>query len=733
MSRFLRVVNICIAVVLVLALILVYWFAWRPLPQHSGTIAAQVAAPVSVVFDTLGEPHIRAGSLEDALFVQGYVTAQDRLWQMDALRRLAAGDLSEIVGPVALESDREVRRLRMRRIAEQSYITLNQADRAAMAAYAKGINAFIATHRGSLPLEFTLLQYQPRPWSVVDSLLISLHMFRTLTTSWRDDLLKRAMLAQGEASKVNFLFPPRSGYEPQPGSNNWVLAGSRTASGKPLLSNDPHLEFGLPGIWYMMHLEAPGLDVAGVSIPGLPGVIIGHNQRIAWGMTNLQFDVQDLYLEKFEDRTGRYLFRGRVEQARREVELIRVKGQGTVELPIWVTVHGPMLGAEGNERLSLRWVAAEPGLLQYPLLEVDRAANWQQFTAALARYPGPAQNFVYADVDGNIGYHVAGRLPIRRGFAGDVPVDGSSGDFEWQGIIPFDQLPSVFNPPSGLIATANQNPFPVDYPYPVNGTFAPPDRVNQIRALLSARRNWRAEEMLAVQKDVYSAFGKFLAGQLVAAYDKRHMKNPGLEDSIALLRSWNGQMEKNLAAPFLVTLAYQHVRTAFAENAAPGASANYDFPIAPAVIERLLRERPSGWFADYDGMLLGVLVDAVEEGQRIQGRDVRRWQYGAALRLTIPHPVTHQIRWLGKYFDIGPIPMSGGTLTVKQTTLRLGPSMRMNADLADWDHSLLNILTGQSGQILSSHFRDQWSSYYVGQSFPMQFRRVKEASTLEFR
>ncbi|HKE21890.1 MAG TPA: penicillin acylase family protein [Bryobacteraceae bacterium] len=733
MASFLRIVNICIAAGLVLVLILLFWFAWRPLPRRSGTITEHVAAPVSVAFDTLGQPHIHAASLDDALFVQGYVTAQDRLWQMDALRRLAAGDLSEVVGPAALESDREVRRLRMRRIAEQAYVTLNADDRAAMAAYARGINAFIATHRGSLPLEFTLLQYQPRPWSVVDSLLISLHMFRTLTTSWREDLLKRNMLAQGDTAKVNFLFPLRSGYEPQPGSNNWVLAGARTASGKPLLSNDPHLEFGLPGIWYMMHLQAPGLDVAGVSIPGLPGVIIGHNQRIAWGMTNLEFDVQDLYLEKFDERTGRYLFRGRVEQARREVELIRVKGQATVELPVWVTVHGPIFAAAGNDRMSLRWTPAEPGLLQYPMLDVDRAANWQQFTAALARYPGPAQNFVYADVDGNIGYHVAGRLPIRKGFAGDVPVDGSSGDFEWQGIIPFDQLPSVFNPPSGLIATANQNPFPANYPYPVNGTFAPPDRVNQIRALLSARKGWHAEDMLAVQKDVYSAFGEFLAGQLVAAYDKRHFKNPALEDSIALLRNWNGQMEKNLAAPFLESLAYQHVRTAVAENAAPGASATYDFPMSPAVIERLLRERPAGWFADYDEMLLRALVDAVEEGQRMQGRDVRRWQYGAALLLTISHPVTHQIHWLGKYFDIGPVPMSGSTLTVKQTTLRIGPSMRMNTDLADWDHSLLNILSGQSGQILSRHYRDQWPSYYVGTSFPMQFGRVKPDSTLVFR
>jgi penicillin amidase len=381
----------------------------------------------------------------------------------------------------------------------------------------------------------------------------------------------------------------------------------------------------------------------------------------------------------------------------------------------------------------LRWTAAEPGLVQYPILDLDRAREWQQFTAVLARYPGPAQNFVYADVDGNIGYHAAGRLPIRHNYAGDVPVDGSSGNFEWDGFIPFDQLPTFYNPPGGIIATANQNPFPTNYQYPVNGNFAPPYRVNQIRARLSSRAKWRAEDMLAVQKDVYSGFGKFLAGQLVAAYDKRRSKNPALEDAVGLLRSWNGQMEKDLAAPFLVTLAFQHARTAMAESASPGSGATYQFGMSTAVLEKLLRERPPGWFDDYDDMLLRVLVDAVEEGQRIQGRDVGRWQWGASLRLTITHPVIHQIPKIGPYFDVGPVPMSGSPVTVKQTTVRIGPSMRMNADLSDWDRSLLNLPVGESGQVLSSHYRDQWPSYYVGNSFPMRFRRVNEKSTLQFR
>ena len=731
-ARLLRYVNIAIGVALAAALALVYWYAWRPLPRRSGRVEAPIGAGASASFDALGVPHIRAASLDDALFVQGYVTAQDRLFQMDGLRRVAAGELAEILGPAYLESDRDARRLRMRRIAEAAYSTLPPADRAAFAAYARGVNQFIATHAGDLPLEFTLLGYQPRPWSVVDSLLVCLYMYRDLTTTWRDQVIKRDMLANGDRDKVEFLFPVDAGAGPQPGSNAWAISGALTASGKPLLSSDPHLSYSLPGIWYMAHIQAPGIDVSGVALPGTPGVMVGHNQRIAWGITNLQFGVQDLYIERFDDRTGRYLYRGQVEQARLERELIRVKGQAPVEVMVWVTRHGPLYVTEGKEQMSLRWAAAEPGVIEYPILDIDRAGDWSEFLAALRRYPGPGANFVYADTGGNIGFHVAGRLPARHGYKGDVPVDGSSGDFDWEGAIPFEQLPSAYDPPSGIIVSANQNTFPADFPYPVTGNFAPPGRARQIRDLLSARRKWRAEDLLAVQKDVYSAFNKFLAGQLVAAYDRRHAVNPALDQAVALLRTWNGQMDKDQGAPFLATLAYQYLRTAAAESAAPSSGPQYQFALAPLAIEKLLRERPDGWFLDYDETLLRALADAVDEARRIAGPDTKKWTYGAYMRITIDNPVVHHVPLVGKYFDIGPVPMSGATSTVKQTTRALAPSMRMNADLGDWDRSLLNVQIGQSGQIFSSHYKDQWQAWYDARSFPMQYRRVAAKSTLEF-
>ncbi len=739
-ERVVKYFNIVILAVLAAAAAGVYWLAYRPLPQTSGTLHAPVAGRAAIVRDALGVPHITAASIDDALFLQGYATAQDRLWQMDGLRRLAAGRLSEVFGPAMLEADREARRLRMDRIAESDAQNLAPQDRAVLAAYARGVNFFIETHRGNLPVEFSLLRYDPQPWSVKDSVLIGLYICRGLTTSWREELQKAALLANGDREKVEFLYPVRAGNEIQPGSNAWVLAGKRTASGRPLLANDPHLEYSMPGLWHMVHLKAPGLNVAGVALPGLPCVILGHNDRIGWGATNIQFDVQDLYIEKLDPQTGRYIFEGKPEQARLERELIPVRGAPPEPYTAWVTRHGPVF-REGGRYLALRWAAADGGF-GFPFLDVNRARNFQEFTAALARYPGPGQNFVYADVDGNIGYQATGRLPIRKSYDGTVPVDGSTGEHEWQGYIPFDQLPRVYNPPSGIIVTANQNPFPATYSYRVSGNFASGYRAAQVYDLLEKRNGWQVDDMVRIQKDVYSGFNHFLARQVVSAYDRRGVSSPGLAEPVAILRSWNGQMEAG-PPPVVTTLVFQHLKKAVAERASPGKGLDYDIPLpvevdsvqlAPAAIEKLLRERPKGWFADYDQLLLAAFLDAVAEGRRSQGRDVTKWSWGKYNQLRLAHPIGSRIPYVGrfvaKYFDIGPVTQSGSSTSVKQASHRLGPSMRMALDFADLDRSKMNLLTGESGQVLSSHYKDQFEAWYYGRTFPMQFGKVESKSTL---
>ena len=719
-SRLLQLLNLSIAVLLIVLLAAAYWYAWRPLPETSGQIGAPISAEARITRDALGVPHIQAASWEDAIFLEGYAMAQDRLWQMDGMRRSQAGELAEIAGTPALASDEEARRMNLRQIAAAQERSLKPDERAVLAAFARGVNYFIETHRDRLPLEFSLLRYDPRPWAVRDSLLAGLGMYRALNTNWRGKLLKQKMLEAGERGKVEFLFPVDAGNEPQPGSNAWALAGSRAATGKPILANDPHLEFSIPSPWYLVHLKAPGLDVTGAAIVGLPAVILGHNDRIAWGLTNLQFDLQDLYREP----AGASI--------RLEQDAILVKGAKTVPFNVEVTPQGPLFVSEGGRQYALHWTADQAGGFTFPFLDLDRAHNWSEFRGALEHFGGPALNFVYADTVGNIGYQAAGLLPNRKSCGGDVPVEVTGCD--WEGFIPFEQLPTVYNPPAGVIISANQNPFPADFPYKVDGDFAAPYRVNQIRGLLDSRGKWKTEEMLAVQTDVYSAFDRFLAQQVVAAFDAqsadRQTPNPQMREAVELLRQWNGQMEQGRPAPMLASLVYEQIRKRMVERVATGLGDAYQTFIAPSAAERLLTERPPDWFPDYNALLLRCLIGALDAGQKIQGSKVSRWDYGQYVSLRIANPVEGRLPVIGRYFNIGPATMSGAPTTVKQYTRRLGPSLRMVVDLGDLEHSFANLATGESGQPLSSHYKDQWDAYYAGRSFPMQYGKVDAKNVL---
>jgi penicillin G amidase len=729
-TRLLRAVNLSIAVLLIAFVAACYWYAWRPLPQTTGGLQAPISAPATIARDAIGVPHITAATWQDALFLQGFVTAQDRMWQMDAMRRLAAGELAEIIGTAGIESDVDARRMLLPRIAEAQYRVASPEAKAIYAAYARGVNYYLERNRGRLPLEFSILRYDPRPWRVEDSILVGLQMYRTLTPAWRDEIEKHRAMAKGDPKKVEFLFAA-GGAGISPGSNAWTISGKHTASGKPILANDPHLDYTLPSTWYLVHLKAPDLDVTGASLPGLPAVIIGHNRRIAWGVTNLQFDAQDLYREQLDKTSGRYLYKGQMLQARAEREPIQVKGEKTVDGIIWVTRHGPIYLTEQNQDYALRWVAAELPRHEYSFLALDRAGTWEQFKDGLRTYFGPSQNFVYADVDGNIGYHAAGGLPLRENCVGDLPADGSQDSCEWKGLVPFEEMPELYNPESGIIVTANQNPFTQKPRYISNGFYAAPYRARQIRTLLESREKWNAPEMLTVQKDVYSSFAHFLAQETADAWEKKPAA--ALREAALILKQWNGQMEKGTAAPSIIALMVPTLQKMIARNASPELT-DADMGIAsfPA-LEQLFRERPAGWFANYDEILLAALKSAVEEGQKSQGSNVERWDYGQAMTLSLNNPVAGQLPVIGKYFNIGPVPMSGSSTSIKQTTRRLGPSMRMIVDFANLDASLANITIGQSGHRLSSHYKDQWDAYYAGRSFPMQFDKIDVKETLSVR
>lgn len=712
----------------VLILIAVYWYAMRPLPKTSGQLFAPISAAASIRRDARGVPHIEAASWQDAFFLQGFATAQDRLWQMDTLRRFGAGELAEVFGPVALPSDQRSRAMRLRAIAETNVARLPGEELTAMVQYARGVNFYIESNRGRYPLEFALPghEYDPRPWTPADSMLVGLVMYRDLTDSSKFEFDKGQLLAKADAAWVRSLFPPTQGAQISPGSNAWAVNGAHTASGKPILANDPHLAYGIPGTWHLIHLKAPGLNVTGASLPGVPCVIAGHNEQIAWGVTNMQTDVMDLYLERLDERTGHYQFQGRTEQAILDRQAIGVRGSKPVELDTWITRHGPVILKDNSKNYTMRWSATDG--FSFPFLAINRASTWEQFRAPLRDYFGPGQNFVYADRAGNIGYQATGRMPIRgdgKSFVpSDAPLDGVSGASEWSGYIPFDEMPSVYNPPSGIIATANQNPFPSGFQYQVPGSYADRYRIAQIRALLSARNGWKAEEMLAVQKDVYAAYDHYLAKRIVQAIESTHANE--FAEAAAILKSWNGQMEHDAPAPVITQLLHARLTESLVKVAKP--------EILPRsqIVENVLRGNMAAALPEQnaDKWLLTNLREALRIGRDRQGTPMSKWRWGQMLQWKFAHPIGKGLPLVDRFFDIGPVEMSGSLTTVKQTNATLGPSERMVVDLGDLERSLQNLPAGESGMVASKHYKDQWPAYYIGKSFPMEFNHVTASDVL---
>ncbi|MBV8808907.1 MAG: penicillin acylase family protein [Acidobacteriaceae bacterium] len=727
-----------IAVLVVLIAFAVYWYAVRPLPKTSGEITAPIRANATIKRDARGVPHIEAASWQDAIFLQGFVTAQDRLWQMDALRRLGEGELAEVFGQGALAQDERTRRMRLGEIADAGVTRLRPQDRTVFIEYARGVNYFIDRRRGDYSLEFSIpgREYAPKPWTIKDSLAIALVMYRTLTDDSKNDFDRGVLLSAGaDPEKFQILFPAVQGQFVSPGSNAWAVSGTHTMDGKPILANDPHLEYGIPGTWHLVHLKAPGLNVSGAALPGVPSVITGHNEQIAWGVTNLAADVMDLYAEQMDDSTGRYAYQGTVQQAQLDRQFIGVKGAKPAEVDIWVTRHGPVIFHQNGRSYSMRWSATDG--FGFPFFDLDRAQNWQQFRSALAVFWGPGQNFAYADKSGHIGYQATGAVPIRGNFESNVPLDGASGKFEWNGYIPFDQLPSFCDPAGGIVATANQDPFPSSFPYRVNGRYDDAYRVDQIRARLRAKPRLTVSDMLAIQKDVYAAYDHFLAEQVLAACQKKGSRDELVRDSIPLLRGWNGQMDKDEAAPMMVEALSDNLRQSMVRLSLQPGRENTEIAVLPrwGVVQNLLDTRPAGWVAnnDWDTWLLNNFSAALQEGRKRQGSRVASWRWGRLLEWTFAHPVGKQLPLVSGYFDIGPIQMSGSGTTVKQTTPSLGPSERMVVDLGTLDESVQNLAVGESGYVASRHYKDQWSAYYVGKSFPMEFDNVHATDVLRVR
>ena len=795
------------AVLIILALLVAAgagtWFYLKEranLPQLDGRVTlAGLAAPVEVLRDARGVPHIYAKSLEDAAMAQGYLTASDRLWQMEFSRRLGRGELSEIVGRAALDVDIETRRLGTRQAAERAVAELDPESGRVLAAYARGVNAYIASHQGRLPIEFDLLGIKPRPWEEADSLQVALNMARNLGTSWPEDLMRERLKAKLSPELYADLFPDHSDLDrpvaepsratrrgerpsnrstfgpssPNPsaegcsdarellapppllnigfpegdaagfldsrvrgipgraglGSNNWVVSGAHTRSRKPLLANDPHLGHSVPSIWYMAHLVAPGLDVAGATFPGLPLVVIGHNERIAWGMTNTGPDVADLYIEHFNPANpNQYLHNGRWENIEAREEIIHIRGGPDFHLTVKTTRHGPVLSSNGNRELALEWTALEPHSLRFMLLKLDRAANWQGFTEALREYSGPMQNVVYADLDGNIGYYAAGWIPLRKQGDGSVPEPGDTDDYDWTGYVPFEDLPHAFNPPSGLIATANGRVIPDGYRFFITHEWAPPFRTARIFQLLESGRDFEVRDMQRIQMDIVPLDDQWLAKELQAAAQASPPMSADAQYAVTVIRAWDGEARADSGATLVLELTRQALlQRLLGPKLGPDVSI-YHWGLSTVFLQNVLKNRWARWLPPGDAEFNMTLMKSLEEAvARISGLvgspDHAAWKWGDTIRLTFHNRISTRLPFLSRFLDIGPFPQAGTANTVKATTAGHGPSMRMVVDFSDFDHSVQNLTLGESGNFLSPHYKDQFGAWYHGTSFPMLFSR----------
>jgi len=752
------------------------------LPQLDGDVhLAGLSAPVIVRRDRHGVPHIDAATQDDLFIAQGYVTAQDRLWQMDASRRNANGELAEVMGPALIQHDKTERVLQIRLTAQRFYANLSADDRRRFDDYARGVNLFIAQceQSNTLPVEFRLLHYRPQAWTGADSISVGLSMVQTLDTHIATKLARARVVAKLNNPALEAdLYPvgswrdrPPTGIrvdlsEPQPlpppsknsddddddentesrllgqpdcdgcaaGSNNWVIAGSHTASGKPLLSNDMHLTLREPDTWYMADLYSsgshgtPGFHAAGVTLPGLPFVIAGHNEHVAWGFTALYGDTQDLYIEKLDGKGNYEGLDAQWHPLTVDHEVIHVRGGKDVVLDVQSTAHGPLLNpllAASDPPTALKWTLYDPTLDTLPIYEMNTASNWTEFSAALAQWCWPTQNVVYADDQGHIAYQAIGRIPLRPAGIADVPIH--DGAHEWQGYIPYDAMPNAFDPPSGFLATANARVTTDKSPYPLSGEWGDPYRIERIYKSLDGRDNLKPADMLVVQTDIYSEVDQEMGHRFAYAID--HTPGPEgngdarMRQAADLMRSWDGRLTIDSAAASVVTETRAALWPMILEPKLGKLADDYHWGEATFAEEEIVMHAKPEWLPSGYKDWNALLTAAVRKGMR-DGRaplDVAHWAYGRWHVVDIEHPFAAFLPLIARVAGTGPQPQSGDGTTVKQVGRDFGPSQRFTMDWSNIDGSTENIVLGESSNPLSPYFRDQWNDWYNGTTFALPF------------
>jgi penicillin G amidase len=777
---------------------LYWWQIQRCVPPLDGELDfAGLNQPVEIRRDKHGIPHLYAQNRADLFRAQGFVHAQDRLWQMEQNRRIARGTLAEVFGEAALDADRFSRIIGFWRAAQQELAQLDAETRQILDWYAEGVNRWIEARPGRLAAEFNLLRVKPESWSALDTIGYAKVMAWALSLNWESELTRLQLLQQLDpvaAAELDPDYPAKNPiilegvggetttrllstaglllnqYEQLKGwlgvqqgghgSNSWVLAPKASLNRRPLLCNDPHLAIAIPNVWYENHLVCPDLEVSGVSFPGAPGVVIGHNAEIAWGVTNAFVDVQDLYLEQpHPDDPTRFAYNGEWEEAQVIDEQINIRRRAPHIERVIITRHGPLLDALINQaapHLALRWSGAEPGQSVRALLRLNRATDWDEFCAALADWSTPPQNFTFADVRGNIGYLLAGWVPQRTGNPGLTPAPGWSDEFEWGGPVPFAELPRLYNPPSGKIVTANNKPLGDDSPHFLGVDFDPGWRAARLEERLNEKERYTIRDMEEIQLDTVSKFAQALTPWLTLIGSE----DPWEKAALAALRKWNFRMETDGEAPtvfhYLLNTLFELV---YGDKLGPAKAGYYGIGSAPLfhsfgfyqraethLLELLNNHEHSIWYLDVaasrqrnrEELLQEALTRAVKLLRQHTGDVTRLWSWGRLHQLRYVHPLG-SVRLLRDLFNRGPFPVSGDVYTpnVTRQTPQLPPGLvqvvatyRQIYEVGSWDRAQTVNSVGQSGHPLSPHYDDQIVLWREGvyHAMPWSEEAVRQAT-----
>lgn len=791
-----RLIALALASLLLLLVLVaggLYIYLRQSLPVVSGTIRVTGPdAPIEIVRDVSSIPHIVAASKADAFFGLGYVHAQDRLWQMEFQRRIGHGRLSEIFGTATIPQDRFLRTVGFGRAARSAWERLPADARQQIESYLAGVNTFVSTHRGrGLPPEFTLLRFAPEPFTGPDVIVWAKMMSWDLSANYSVELMRQDMAARVGQDRLAELLPPYPDDElsivsstaagesegtsiaiPAPsrasaaplfealtasladghpevrdfllgshtealGSNNWVVDGTMTATGKPLLANDPHLGTKIPSLWYLAHLTWPDGEMAGATLPGVPAVAIGRNRHIAWGETNVAADVQDLYEERLDAEGTHAEFRGNFEPIRRLTEEILVNGAAPVRVDVRITRHGPLISDAINannresasavkpaplEPLAFRWTSLdEDDQTIVAFLRLNEAKNWSEFLDALRLYVAPSQNFVYADTDGHIGYIAPGRIPVRATGDGAQPVEGWSGDAEWTGWVPFEELPQTFDPPAHFIVTANHRPMPASHPRLIGLEWPNPYRAQRITERLSGRHGLTVDDMRDLQADTLSLHAKALLPRLL-----EHVRtdNVRTQQAVEILKRWDFQATSDSTAEAIFQAWFLQLAPALVGDEVGAAaldSYHGRFSYITRVVTNITEGRSTSWCDNVgtpavescDKSITLALDAGLADLTSRLGESMDRWRWDAVHRAVFPHQgldAVAPLRWLlsrsvpngGDWstVNVGPVSVSA---PYDQVSI---PGYRQVLDLSPANDNRLLDAVGQSGHFLSPFYDD---------------------------